>query len=162
MDAVFTALFYIVTAILLAVSLKKNKKNTHLAIKKAWKLFLTVLPQFAAISMLVGLVLAVVRPDAVQRMMGTQSGFGGMLFCALLGAAALIPVLVAFPIVAELLQNGAGLSQMAVFIATLTTVGIVSLPLEIRFLGKKAAILRNLLFFLFAIPTAILLEAILL
>jgi len=43
---------------------------------------------------------------------------------------------------------------MAVFISTLTTVGIATLPLEIRYLGVKASILRNLFFFVSAFITS--------
>ena len=44
--------------------------------------------------------------------------------------------------------------QIAVFISTLTTVGIVTLPLEIRYLGEKVALLRNILAFLFSFAVA--------
>jgi hypothetical protein len=44
--------------------------------------------------------------------------------------------------------------QIAVFISTLTTVGLVTLPLEIRYLGKKTAVLRNLLALLFSFAAA--------
>lgn len=44
--------------------------------------------------------------------------------------------------------------QIAVFISTLTMVEIVSLPMEIKYLGRKTAILRNTLSFLFAFLTA--------
>jgi hypothetical protein len=77
-----------------------------------------------------------------------------MLTTALLGAVALIPAIIAFPIAAELLKSGAGLMQIAVFISTLTTVGFVTLPLEIRFLGRKTAISRNVLAFLFSFAVA--------
>ena len=70
-----------------------------------------------------------------------------MLLAAVTGAAALVPVLAVFPVVSELLKNGAGTAQMAVFISTLTTVGIVTIPLEVKYMGVKAAVLRNLVIF---------------
>ena len=93
--------------------------------------------------------------------MGTESGIRGMLLAAVTGAAALVPVLAVFPVVSELLKNGAGTAQMAVFISTLTTVGIVTIPLEVKYMGAKAAVLRNLLFFLLAFATSSLLEVLL-
>jgi hypothetical protein len=65
-----------------------------------------------------------------------------------------VPAIVAFPVAAELLRSGAGVMQIAVFISTLTTVGLVTLPLEIRYLGKKTAVMRNLLAFLFSFAAA--------
>ena len=91
---------------------------------------------------------------ATGSMIGEETGFTGMLLASLIGAITLIPVMIAFPIVAELLKNGAGLTQMAVFISALTTVGIITILVEVKYLGRKTAILRNVLAFLFSFITA--------
>lgn len=161
MDAFFTCSLYSVTAVLLGVSFLKDKRKTVLSLKKAWQMFTHVLPQFISILFLVGLLLAVVTPETIQRVIGVESGFAGMLTAGLLGAVALVPVLAAFPVAAELLQNGAGITQITVFISTLTMVGFVTLPMEIKYLGKKAAVLRNVLAFLFAFATAFIMGVVL-
>ena len=161
MNTVFSYAFYGLAAILLAASFFKDKHKTWLSLKKAWKMFVNVLPQFAAILLLTGLVLAVLSPEVIRRVIGKETGFLGMLLSALVGAVTLVPVMIAFPIVAELLKNGAGTVQMAMFICTLTTVGILTLPLEAKYLGKKAAILRNVLAFLFSFFTAFLIGGLL-
>jgi len=124
-------------------------------------MFLNVLPQFAAILMLVGLLLAIVTPTVIQSVIGMESGFWGILLSSLLGSVALVPALIAFPIAAELLDYGAGITQIAVFISTLTTVGFVTLPMEIKYLGRKTAVLRTILAYLFAVITAYITGAIL-
>jgi hypothetical protein len=55
-----------------------------------------------------------------------------------------MPSFVAFPLGANLLQHGAGYPQIAGFISSLMAVGIVSLALEIKYFGKRTALLRNL------------------
>ncbi len=160
MNSVFTFFLYGVAVILLGASFKKDRNKTVLSLKKAWKMFVNVLPQFAAILLLVGLLLARVTPETIQRVIGAKSGIAGMLIASLLGAVTLVPVLVAFPVAAELLKNGAGVAQIAVFISTLTMVGFVTLPMEIKYLEKKAAILRNVLSYLFAFAAAIIVGAI--
>lgn len=155
MDAGFTYILYCVSLGLLGLSFVKDKKKTAMSLKRAWRMFLNVLPQLAAILCLVGLLLTVLNPSSIRLIIGADSGFGGMLITALLGAVTLVPAIIAFPIAAELLRNGAGLMQIAVFISTLTTVGLVTLPLEIRYLGKKTAILRNGLAFLFSFAVAV-------
>ena len=150
MDAVFTYSLYGIAAILLGVSFVKDKKKTALSLKRAFTMFTNVLPQYVAILLLVGLLLAVVTPETIQRIIGTESGFWGMFITSLLGAVTLVPVMIAFPIAAELLNNGAGISQIAVFISTLTTVGFITLPMEVKYLGKKVAILRKVLAYLLA------------
>ena len=161
MDNLFTYSLYGVTAVLLAISYVKDRNKTMLSLKRAWKMFINVLPQFISILFLAGLLLAAVSPETVQYVIGTQSGFRGMLTAALLGAVTLVPVLVAFPVAARLLQNGAGVTQTAVFISTLTMVGFVTLPMEIKYLGKKAAVLRNALAFLFSFAAAFLIGVLL-
>ncbi len=154
MDNIFTCSLYGVAATLLGISFVKDRKKTALSLKRALKMFVNVLPQFMAILLLIGLLLAVVTPETIQRVIGAESGLLGMLTTSLLGAVALVPVLIAFPVAAELLNNGAGITQIAVFISTLTMVGFVTLPMEIKYLGKKAAILRNVLAYLFAFAAA--------
>lgn len=161
MDAAFTYSLYGLAAVVLGVSFVKDRKKTALSLKRAWKMFINILPQFVAILLLVGLVLAVVTPETIQRVIGAESGFLGMLITSLLGAITLVPVIIAFPIAAELLNNGAGITQIAVFISTLTMVGFVTLPMEIKYLGKKVAVLRNVLAYLFAFATAFIIGAVL-
>lgn len=161
MDAVFTYSLYGVAAILLGVSFAKDRKKTILSLIRAWKMFIGVLPQFIAILLLNGLLLAIVTPEMIQRVIGAESGLLGMLITSLLGAVTLVPALIAFPVAAELLNNGAGITQMAVFISTLTMVGFVTLPMEIKYLGKKVAVLRNILAYLFAFATAFIIGAVL-
>ncbi|MBD3245168.1 MAG: hypothetical protein GF335_04195 [Candidatus Moranbacteria bacterium] len=56
----------------------------------------------------------------------------------------------------ELLKNAIGLLAVTSFIMAWTTVGIAMLPLEISSLGKKFAISRNIVNFVFAIFIAFL------
>lgn len=95
MDNLFTYSLYGVTAVLLAISYVKDRNKTMLSLKRAWKMFINVLPQFISILFLAGLLLAAVSPETIQYVIGAQSGFRGMLTAALLGAVTLVPVLVA-------------------------------------------------------------------
>ena len=161
MNSVFTFSLYTLTAILLGISFFKDKKKTMLSLKRAWKIFINLLPQFIAILLLIGLLLVLITPGIIQSVIGTESGFLGMFISSLLGGITLVPALIAFPIAAELLHNGAGIAQIAVFISTLTMVGFITLPIEIKYLGKKIAILRNLLSYLLAFATAFIIGVIL-
>jgi uncharacterized membrane protein YraQ (UPF0718 family) len=161
MYSIFTYSLYGLAVILLGISFFKDKKKTMLSLKRAWKIFINVLPQFIAILLFVGLLLALITPEIIKQIIGTESGFLGMLISSLLGAVTLVPVLIAFPIAAELLKNGAGITQIAIFVSTLTMVGFITLPMETKYLGKKVAILRNLLAYLLAFATAFIIGAIL-
>lgn len=161
MNTVFTYSFYGLAALLLFFSFLKDKRKTLLSLKKAWNMFTGVLPQFVAILLFVGLALAVLSPETIRRLIGEETGFIGMLLASLVGAVSLVPVMIAFPIVAELLKSGAGIAQMAVFVSTLTTVGLITIPIETKYLGKKIAVLRNVLAFAFSFITAYLMGVLL-
>jgi len=161
LNTVFTYSFYGLAALLLLFSFLKDKRKTLLSLKKAWKMFTGVLPQFIAILLFVGVALAVLSPETIRRMIGEETGFIGMLLASLVGAFSLVPVMIAFPIVSELLKSGAGIIQMAVFVSTLTTVGLITIPIETKYLGKKIAVLRNMLAFVFSFITAYLLGVLL-
>ena len=162
MDTVFTYSFYGVALLLLGISFVKDKSKTILALKRAGKMFVNVAPQFMAILLLTGLLLAIIKPKMIEHIIGAESGFMAMLITSLLGAIMLIPAVIAFPIGAELLRNGAGVAQIVVFISTLTTVGLITLPLEAKYLGKKLAIIRNAFSYLLAFLVAYIMGAILL
>ena len=71
-----------------------------------------------------------------------------------------IPSLLSFPLAASLLDKGAQVASVAVFITTLTMIGIVTLPLEIKIMGKKFALLRNGISFIMAILIALVMGAV--
>lgn len=157
----FTYSLYLITIILLLVSLVNDRKKTALALKKAWMSFFVVLPQFLAITIIVGVLLATLDPQTLHNIIGIQSGLKGMIFASLVGSITIMPVLTVLPIASELLKNGAGLMQIAVFISTLTTVGFATMPLETKYFGKKVTWLRNILAYMFSFVVAFIIGVIL-
>lgn len=151
----FTAILYVLAAGLLLLSFLKDRKKTKMALKKAWKSFENILPQFLSILIIIGIMLSVLSPETISKLIGQQSGWIGMVIASVIGSITLIPGFVAFPLASALLKSGAGFMQIAVFISTLMMVGIVTVPLEIKYFGKKAAILRNGLAFIFSFVVAI-------
>ncbi len=149
-----TYILYGVTLLLLALSFKNDKKKTKMSLKKAWKAFENILPEFLVIILLVGTLLAILNPEAISKIIGGDSGWFGVLLAALVGSITLIPGFVAFPTAAMLLQNGAGYMQIGAFVSTLMMVGVVTMPVEIRYFGRKLTFLRNGLAFLFSFVVA--------
>ena len=149
-----TYIFYGITIILLLISFVKDKKKTKMALKKAWKAFENILPEFLVVILLVGVMLAVLNTETITRIIGSDSGFLGVGIAAIVGAITLIPGFVAFPMAALLLQGGAGYMQIGAFVSTLMMVGIVTMPVEIKYFGRKVTILRNILAFIFSFIVA--------
>jgi uncharacterized membrane protein YraQ (UPF0718 family) len=125
-----------------------------LALKKAWKSFENIMPQFLAIIFIIGIMLSILTPDQISQFLGSESGWIGVIIAAVIGSITLIPGFVAFPLAAALLKSGAGYMQIAAFVSTLMMVGIVTIPVEIKYFGKRATIIRNVLAFIFSLIVA--------
>ena len=156
-----TAALYMLTAVLLVLSFRKDRKKTRQALKKAWKSFENILPQFLSILVLIGLMLAVLDRETITRLLGADSGDAGMPVASTVGSVTLIPGFIAFPLAASLLSSGAGYGQTAMFLTTLMMVGLVTLPLETTFFGKRLAVMRNALAFVYAVVSSVILGVIL-
>lgn len=121
-----------------------------MSLKKAWKAFENIMPEFLVVLLLVGVLLAVLNPEMISKIIGSDSGWLGVSVAALVGAITLIPGFIAFPTAALLLQNGAGYMQIGAFISTLMMVGVITMPVEIKYFGVKITILRNAIAFVFS------------
>lgn len=147
-------LFYTLTIILVFVSYFKDKKKTKQSLKKAWKSFENILPQMLGILTSVGIIIAFLNPEVISKIIGGSSGWIGVILAATVGSITLIPGFIAFPTAAILLENGAGYMQLGAFISTLMMVGVMTMPVEISFFGKKSTFLRNILAFSFSFIVA--------
>lgn len=68
-------------------------------------------------------MLAVIDPEMISNIIGSDSGWLGVILAAIVGAVTLIPGFVAFPTAALLLEGGAGYMQIGAFISTLMILG---------------------------------------
>lgn len=150
----FAKIIYVLAIILLGLSFTKDKKKTKMALKKAWKSFENMLPQFLSILIIIGIMLSVLTPETISKLIGQQSGVFGVAAASIIGSITLLPAFVAFPLADALLKNGAGITQIAAFVSTLMMVGIVTIPVESGYFGKRAAILRNSLAFIYSLIVA--------
>lgn len=145
----------------LLFSFFKNKEKTKQSLKVALISLVRILPMIFIIIIFIGLLFGFVPKSQILRLVGDQSGLWGIPVVALMGAVLHIPSLISFPLAASILESGASITAVAVFITSLTMIGVVTLPLEIKILGKKVAFLRNGTSFIIAIIIALILGAIL-
>lgn len=123
------------------------------ALVKTLSLFKMVLPMLGGILLLLSLLQQLFQHHY-------QDWFtGNYLLDPLIGAVA-GSIAFGIPITSyvaggELLHGGVSLVAVTAFIMTWTTVGLIMIPLEASFLGKRFAVIRNLLNFIFAILVAV-------
>ena len=144
----FVILLYILSFIL-------DKHKTRKALEKSLRAFEGIMPQFLGIIFVVGIILTVLSPETISGIIGEKSGFLGVFIASVIGSITIMPTFVAFPTAALLLQNGAGYTQVTALISTLMFVGVVTYPLESKYIGTKATIVRNTVYFFYSILIAL-------
>jgi predicted Fe-Mo cluster-binding NifX family protein len=125
------------------------------AIRSSVRQFITLLPVLVGVVLLIGLFNAFVSKEMLKPV------FSGNILLDTLWGACFGSILAGNPITSyviggELLNYGVSLLVVTAFIVTWVAVGLVQLPAEIAALGRKFALLRNGLSFIFSIPIAIL------
>lgn len=149
-----------ITVICLILSVFSDRKKTWTGIKIGMKMFINLLPLILFVIILISVVLFLLPEDIIVKYMGKDAGFAGYAVAALVGSVALIQGFIAYPLAAFLVQNGVGYPVIAVFITTLMMVGILTLPVEIKYFGIKTAVLRNTLYFIGALLIGLLIGVI--
>jgi len=145
-----------ISVVCLILSLAVDQRKTFEGIKRGLKMFLNLLPALLIVLILVSVFLYLVPDKTIIKLLGAKSGVMGVVIAAAVGSIALIPGFIAFPLAKILLVKGVSYTVVAVFITTLIMVGVLTLPVEFKYFGKKAAIMRNVLSFFGAIIVGLL------
>jgi uncharacterized membrane protein YraQ (UPF0718 family) len=154
-------IFISISAVLSLLSFILDRKKTLAGFKKGWNMFKNLLVPFLSILVIVAVMLYIIPPDIILRYLGPGSGVLGFAIAAVVGSVTLIPGFISYPIAAGLIDQGASYAVVATFMTTLMMVGVVTLPLESRYFGRRAAVIRNVLNFFAAIIIGLLVSIIL-
>jgi len=154
-------IYLIIALALMTVSYFREKQRTKEAVKVTFKIFYTILPVLVFVFVLMGLIQAYVSKETIVSLLGQNSGVFGIICAEIVGSVALFMPPAVFPFGGYLLKNGAGYGSIAGFVFTAILIGITTLPLEIKFLGKKFAVARNIFTFVLAFFIALAMEVIL-
>ena len=139
------------TILLFIYTIIKDKEKAKKAFVKSIIKFLNLLPMMIVIIVLIGLIFGFIPPELIKSYLGSNDNILQVVAAAIFGAITLIPSLVALPLAGSLVEAGASYTTVAAFITTLTMVGFVTIPVELKELGKKITIARNVLAFVFAV-----------
>jgi len=135
----------------LLISFLIDSRKTLNGVRKGLKMFINLFPALLLMLSLVSVALFLIPEETLIKYMGEGSGLKGWLTSAMLGSIALIPGFIAYPLCGILVKSGVAYSTIAVFITTLMMVGILTMPIEVRFFGWKTTVIRNILSFIGAI-----------
>ena len=155
----FIAVIWGVAAAGLLLSWTKSRAKTRAAIRFFRRAFLSLAPSVLAIIWTIGFILTFLPSGLVLNTIGREAGFQGVIMAAVFGSVVLIPAFIAFPLAASFLRQGADVRAIAAFVTTLVMVGVITAPLEVKFFGKRFALWRNSLSFVFALVIAFVMGA---
>ncbi|WP_422484673.1 hypothetical protein [Gudongella sp. DL1XJH-153] len=140
---------YVVTAAALFVSYLFNAKKTMMGLKKGWMKFSKTLPTYLKLLMIISLVLMLTEGIIVDYL-SQDNVFLGLISSLVLGSVTMMPGFIAYPLARILVERGVPYMVVAGFVTSLMLVGIVTYPLESKYFGSKATILRNAMSFVVA------------
>jgi uncharacterized membrane protein YraQ (UPF0718 family) len=141
--------------------IRGDKKKLKDASKKSVKMLIQNSVRLFAIFVIIAILEKFLSPQAVSQFLLKFSGFTGIIVGALTGSIMMGPAATSYPIGQYLLSHSASYSLVAAFLFTWVGIGVVALPLEFKFLGKKFTLLRNSFTFIAAILIALIMGVLL-
>jgi len=145
---------YVVTLLVLIVSLLRSRQKTAAALRIAVKRLLRILPAFVTMLILVSVVLFFVPDEAISRYLGAENRLVGVCAASLIGSITMMPGFIAFPLSGILLHKGVPYMVLSAFTTTLMMVGVLTYPIEQAYFGPKLTIVRNVVSFCIALVVA--------
>ena len=141
------------------LSEKKSKKmavswgEVPLSLKSSARQFGRVIPVMINIIMMIGLFQTFMKKEVITSLFSNH-GLLDTFFGALAGSLFAGNPINSYILGGELLEQGASLLAVTAFMVTWVSVGVLQLPAEIAALGKRFALIRNGLSFLFSMCIA--------
>lgn len=131
-----------------------KKESIIASFYKALKSFGVVLPVLLGVVLLLGLFKIYVTSELISSVF-TGELFRDTALGSMIGSISAGNPITSYIIGGEMLKEGVSLFAVTAFIAAWVTVGAIQLPAEAAILGKRFALVRNALSFIFAILVAI-------
>jgi hypothetical protein len=143
------------------VSIRRNTNRATMdprqSARKTFRSFSQILPVLLGVLLLISLVNAAIPAETYAGLF-TGNVLIDPVLGALFGSIAGGNPITSYIIGGELIAVHISLTAVTAFILSWVTVGLISLPAEMDILGKRFALARNLISFVFSIVIAVLVE----
>lgn len=116
-------------------------RSSTVALNYLKEMILIIPPVFV----LMGLLEVWVSKDKIKQLIGSGSGLKGIFFSFLMGTLPTGPLYMAFPLAGSLLQKGARISNIVIFLGAWAAIKLPQLIVETEFLGIQFTALRFIL-----------------
>ena len=153
-------ILWVTTFIFLVISFAKSKEKTKSALLIAYRKFKKMAFLFLFVMAGFALIIVFVSPQVISKYIGINSGISGILIALGFGSISVMPGFAAFPLCAVLREQGIPFYIIASFSLSLMNIGIVTFPLEKKFLGTSVAIIRNIIALIVTVITIVIVKII--
>jgi uncharacterized membrane protein YraQ (UPF0718 family) len=117
-----------------------NSKKLMNALNTSWNIFLSIIPIFVIVIILMGVSNLFLKPKKVKKYLGEKSGLKGWFLSAAFGILSHGPIYVWFPLLKDLKSHGMRTGLVAVFLYN-RAIKIPLLPVMIFYFGVYFVIL---------------------
>ena len=139
----------------LLLSLIFDRKKTFKSLKIAFKKFIGILPVLLFMVILMSIANYFITDSTVARLLSGDNIVMGFIISIAIGSIGMLPGFIVFPLCGQLLQYNVPYFIISAFSMTMMFVGIITFPIERRYLGTKVSLIRNIIGLLIAIIIAI-------
>ncbi len=137
-------------AIILFVYAFNRSDGSHvIGLQAGWKMLLTTAPLLIFAFLVAGLVPAMLPPQIVQKWIGSESGFRGILIGTLAGGISPGGPYVCLPLAIGLVKAGAGVGVMVAYLTGWSLLAFARIPMEVGILGWRLTLVRLACTFIF-------------
>ena len=139
--------YILVAAVILAdlTMMLSNHQLGYFSLSVSADYLVEMLTFIPPIFILMGLLDVWVPRELVEKNVGPNSGWRGIIISILVGTAAAGPLYAAFPLAATLWRKGAKISNIMIFLNTWAAIKIPMITVEAKYLGWRFALLRLVL-----------------
>jgi len=131
-----------IAIVLVAIGMNKEG-NIHITgLQSAFKMTYQVLPLLIFAFIIAGMIQVLLPQDLLNRWIGAESGFRGILIGTIAGGITPGGPYVSLPIIAGLLKSGAGIGTMVAFLSSWSLWAVARLPMEVGILCWKFTLIR--------------------
>lgn len=137
-----TAILIFLALLLFGYAWRRGDGSHRQGVRQGWETVRRTLPLLLVAFAIVGYVNVLSPQSLVQRWIGPDSGWQGLLFAEFVGAILPGGPYVVFPLIAALYRTGAGLAPAITMVTSWATIGLISVAFEIPFLGWRFTLVR--------------------
>lgn len=145
-------IYLFIFLILMAIVFYFFPDKLTVSVKSSWDSLKQFVLIFPAIILLIGIFSVLVTPEMISKNFGEETGFLGAVKALFFGSLMSTgPLYLAFPLAKNLLDKGAKITDIIIFVSAWNGIGVIAEIVELHFMGLLFMAVRCLLLIIFII-----------